>query len=100
MKTFYSSTHERQGTLQLTAVPAHIMATGLVLGSGLPDENKGPQILGAVAATTILALIVVAMRLYVRVWMLRSASFDDYFIVASMVNPIFPEALIHIVLTL
>ncbi|KAE9366307.1 hypothetical protein N431DRAFT_419496 [Stipitochalara longipes BDJ] len=60
------------------------MATGLAPGSGLPDVNKGPQILGAVATTTILALIVVAMRLYVRIWMLRSASFDDYFIVAGM----------------
>ncbi|CZR64523.1 uncharacterized protein PAC_14421 [Phialocephala subalpina] len=60
------------------------MATGLAPGSGLPDMNKGPQILGAVATTTILALTVVAMRLYVRIWMLRSASFDDYFIIAGM----------------
>lgn len=76
------------------------MATGLAPGSGLPDVNKGPQILGAIVTTTILALIVVAMRLYVRIWMLRSASFDDYFIIAGMVNPVFPAALIHIVLTL
>lgn len=76
------------------------MTTGLAPGSGLPDVNKGPQILGAAAATTILALVVVSMRLYVRIWMLRSASFDDCFIIAGMVNPIFPEALIHIVLTL
>jgi len=76
------------------------MATGLAPGSGLTDVNKGPQILGAVATTTILALIAVAMRLYVRFWMLRSASLDDYFIIAGMVNPIFPDALIHIVLTL
>jgi hypothetical protein len=76
------------------------MVAGLAPGSGLPDVNKGPQILGAVATTTILALIVMAMRLYVRIWMLRSASFDDYFVVAGMVNPIFPKASIHIVLTL
>lgn len=76
------------------------MATGLAPGSGLADANKGPQILGAVATTTILALIVVAMRLYVRIWMLRTASFDDYFIVASMVSKNSPEALIPIVLTL
>jgi len=76
------------------------MATGLAPGSGLPDVNKGPQILGAIATTTILALIVVVMRLYIRFWMLRSARLDDYFIIAGMVNPISPEALIRVVLTL
>jgi len=77
-----------------------MMATGLPPGSGLPDVNKGPQIVGAITTTTILALIVLAMRLYVRFWMLRTASFDDYFMIAGMVNPIFPKASISIVLTL
>ena len=75
------------------------MATGLAPGSGFPDVNKGPQILWVIAMTTSLALIVVAMRLYVRIWMLRSAGFDDYFILAAMVNPILPEPLIYIILT-
>lgn len=68
------------------------MATGLAPETSLPDVNKGPQILGAIATTTILALIVVSMRLYVRCWMLRSASFDDYFVIAGMVNLLFPAA--------
>jgi len=76
------------------------MATDLAPWSGPQDVNKGPQILGAIATTTILALIIVGMRLYVRIWMLRAASFDDYFIIAGMVNRIFPGVLIQIVLTL
>jgi hypothetical protein len=65
------------------------MATGLAPASGLPDVNNGPHIVGAIATTTILALIALSMRLYVRFWMLRKSSFDDYFIIAGMVNPIF-----------
>jgi len=95
MKTLCGSTHERQGVLQLAGVRRyHIMATGLVPGSGFPDVNKGPQILWVTSTTTILALLVVAMRLYIRIWMLHSTGFDDYFILAAMVNPISPELLI------
>ena len=75
------------------------MVTGLPPGSGLPDVNRGPRILGAITTTTILALITVVMRLYVRIWMLRKPGFDDYFMIASMVNPIFLKASINIALT-
>ncbi|KAH8667984.1 hypothetical protein BGZ60DRAFT_528324 [Tricladium varicosporioides] len=52
-------------------------------GSVLLDVNKGPQILGAVATTTILACIVAVMRLYVRTRMIHAVGFDDYFIIAA-----------------
>jgi len=76
------------------------MATGLAPGSGLPDVNKAPQIIGAVVTTTALALVIVALRLYVRIYMLRSASYDDCFIIIGMVSPNSLEASVYIVLTL
>jgi hypothetical protein len=55
-------------------------------GAGLPDVNNGPAILAAVATTTIIALVVVVLRLYVRIGMLRAIGPDDYFVISAMVG--------------
>ena len=45
-------------------------------GAGLPDENKGPQILGASATVTAIALITVVVRLVVRSRIVRRLGID------------------------
>ncbi len=56
-------------------------------GSNLPDENHGPAILASCATVTVLALTAVVTRMWVRVIMIRSVGWDDYFIIAAMVGP-------------
>lgn len=41
-----------------------------------PHENAGPQILGATLTVTIVALITMAVRLYVRIKMIRNVGWD------------------------
>ncbi|KAI1468298.1 uncharacterized protein F4812DRAFT_458730 [Daldinia caldariorum] len=53
-------------------------------GADQPDENRGPQIAGAVVSTTLAALIVVCARMYVRLRMIHSMGIDDYIMLASM----------------
>jgi len=53
-------------------------------GAGLPDENKGPQILGASATVTTIALITVIVRLVVRSRIVRRLGTDDYAMVIAM----------------
>jgi hypothetical protein len=45
-------------------------------GAGLPDENKGPQILGASATVTTIALMTVVARLVVRSRIVRRLGTD------------------------
>ena len=55
-----------------------INSTGLILlpGAGEPDYNRGPAIIAAVTITTVLALAIVLLRLWVRVTMVRSVGSD------------------------
>ncbi|KAK4156771.1 decarboxylase [Chaetomidium leptoderma] len=53
-------------------------------GAGLPDENKGPEILGASVTVTTIALIAVIIRLVVRRRMVRRVGTDDYAMVIAM----------------
>lgn len=62
------------------------MASTVLASTSLPDENKGPIILGVVASTTVIAFIIVCMRFYVRIHMIRAVGADDYFILAALVN--------------
>jgi hypothetical protein len=43
-----------------------------------PNEDAGPEILGAVLSTTSLAVLVLFARFYVRVFMVRALGWDDY----------------------
>ena len=45
-------------------------------GAGLPDDNRGPNILAAVSITTSVALLVVLTRLYVRIFMVKNVGLD------------------------
>ena len=42
-----------------------------------PDENLGPMVLGILWSTTILSVIVVSLRAYVRI-SAKSQGWDDY----------------------
>lgn len=54
--------------------------------SGSVMEDKGPELFGVAVAFLILSWIAVTLRVYVRVWMLKSFGLDDYLIVASQVG--------------
>jgi hypothetical protein len=45
-----------------------------------PDENEGPILLGSTLAITILALITMVARLYVRIRMIRNVGWDVSFL--------------------
>lgn len=45
-------------------------------GAGLPDINRGPDIIAATTVTTVVALITVLARLYVRVGIIRNVGLD------------------------
>ncbi|KAI9760023.1 MAG: hypothetical protein M1840_002751 [Geoglossum simile] len=51
----------------------------------VPDENKGPRVLGACTTVTLAALILVMIRVYVRTRMVKNLGYDDFAIFASMV---------------
>ncbi|KAH7127010.1 hypothetical protein B0J11DRAFT_291617 [Dendryphion nanum] len=50
----------------------------------LPDENEGHQILAATLTVTIVALITMVARLYVRVRMIKNMGWDDYTMIFAM----------------
>jgi len=56
-------------------------------GFNLPDENHNIQLIAGTAPTTFLALVVVAVRLWVRITKVRSVGGDDYWISAALVSP-------------
>ncbi|KAI0880506.1 uncharacterized protein GGS22DRAFT_193276 [Annulohypoxylon maeteangense] len=60
------------------------MSAPFLLNTDLPDESRGPDILAAVISTTLTALIVVCLRIYARIWMLRRFGADDYVILLAM----------------
>ena len=49
-------------------------------------QNKGPMFLSLVLVFTIIALLVVLLRVYVRIWITRAFGWDDGMVVASMVS--------------
>lgn len=48
-----------------------------------PDVDRGPQILAICGSMTGLAVLFVLLRLFVRVRIVRSTGWDDYFMVAA-----------------
>ncbi|KAH6647762.1 hypothetical protein BKA67DRAFT_594677 [Truncatella angustata] len=49
-----------------------------------PNENRGPEIIGVVATVTLLALITVGMRSYVRLKVVNMFGPDDWVIIIAM----------------
>lgn len=62
----------------LTATPGH--------DAEYLAENNAGNILALVGTLGFVAVVIVALRLYVRIRMLKSVGMDDYLIVASMVR--------------
>jgi hypothetical protein len=52
------------------------MADAHIGGAGLPDVNRGPQIIIATSIVTISAFLVVLARLYVRIFLIRNVGAD------------------------
>lgn len=50
------------------------------------NENLGPRIIATICSLVCLSTIFVAMRLYVRIRMIRARAIDDYVVVASLVS--------------
>lgn len=51
-----------------------------------PEANRGPQILGVCVSCISLALLIVAIRVWVRIAMVKHFWLDDYVIVAAAVS--------------
>lgn len=49
------------------------------------SEDKGPAILGVMWALTMITLIIVSTRIYIRVAIVKNFGIDDWLIVVSMV---------------
>ncbi|KAJ1330919.1 hypothetical protein MN608_04375 [Microdochium nivale] len=49
------------------------------------QQNKGPTIIATISSITALATVFVVSRIFVKGWMLRALTTDDYIIVASLV---------------
>jgi hypothetical protein len=59
--------------------------SGLGSRSELQSNSNAPSILAVNGVFTFIAMVVVALRVYVRAAMLRFVGLDDYVIVAAMV---------------
>lgn len=55
-------------------------------GFDLPDQNHNVAIIAGTAATTALAILVVALRLYVRAFIVSSVGADDLWMFAALVR--------------
>lgn len=58
----------------------------VVPGATSPDDDKGPSILSAAAAMTTLAALVVCLRMYVRMRIVRSVGMDDSVMLIALVH--------------
>lgn len=55
-------------------------------GYNLPNENNSVKIIVGSGVTTLVALIIVGVRIWVRVTIVRSVGGDDYWILAALVS--------------
>ena len=61
--------------------------TSLSMPSAITDRsNRAPDFIACMVTTTIMALILVSLRLYVRLAIVRKLGADDCTIVLAMVN--------------
>lgn len=54
----------------------------------MPDTNRGPLIISSCVTVVSLAFVAVALRIYVRVCMIRSLGYDDFVILLAMVRAV------------
>lgn len=62
--------------------------------SSTANIDKGPAFLGVALALAMTARVFVGLRMFVRVWMIRSTGVDDYFILLAMVSCVASLAII------
>lgn len=55
-------------------------------GTGMPDRNRGPQILAICGSLTAIAFVFVAVRFFVRISMTRNVGWDDCFVLLSWIS--------------
>lgn len=55
-------------------------------GIGEPDIDRGPRLFAVTAVVTILALVAVLTRIWVRRFIIKSVGWDDLFMLAAMVR--------------
>jgi hypothetical protein len=55
-------------------------------GFDLPDDNHNVEIIAGTAVTTALAIIVVALRFYIRAFVVSSVGADDLWMFAALVR--------------
>lgn len=51
-----------------------------------PDENRGPEMIAATASLTILALIIVTLRAYVKLRLGTGLAIEDHLMVLAVVR--------------
>ena len=51
-----------------------------------PDVNRGPEILAICGSLVGVALVMVLIRIWVRIKIVRQLGWDDYFMIAAMVR--------------
>lgn len=54
--------------------------------SGLTDSTKAPMILSVTGFFSIVVILVVLVRFYVRGFLIRRPSIDDYFLLLALVS--------------
>jgi hypothetical protein len=75
---------EEQNVLE----PLHLPLQEISIAAAMdqpPDHNEGPNILIACGICVGIALLLVALRIYVRVWWTKNFGIDDYCMVGAMV---------------
>lgn len=51
------------------------------------NDNKAPEFIGVFAAGTVVAIVLVGLRLWVRAKILCKVALDDWVVATSLVNP-------------
>jgi len=64
-------------------------------GTGLPDHNRGPEILAVCGALTAISFLFIVMRLYVRIRITKNAWWDDWLVFSAWVV-VFAEMMLFI----
>ncbi len=50
------------------------------------DQNRGPELVAVTWALTALATVVVALRMFTRIRILKDMALDDFYVVISLVS--------------
>lgn len=58
-----------------------------ILGvTAMAIENRGPELQVILSILLVIAVVVVALRCYIRIWLVKSFGIDDWFMVVALVS--------------